>query len=60
MFGWKAPEALGKPLADLNMVFDPDMPIVEDTMAKLTDGISRKVISSNRNVTKDGRIIWCT
>jgi signal transduction histidine kinase len=28
-------------------------------MARLTDGVSRRVTSSNRNVTKDGRIIWC-
>jgi PAS domain S-box-containing protein len=60
MFGWEAAETVGKPMADLNMIYRPDIPIVEATIVKLTDGINRKVISSNRNITKDGRIIWCT
>ena len=60
MFGWKASETIGRPIADLNMIYKPDIPIVEATMVKLTDGVSRTVTSSNRNVTKDGRIIWCT
>jgi len=60
MFGWKAAETVGKPIASLNMIYEPDIPIVNATMAKLTDGVSRSVTSSNRNITKDGRIISCT
>jgi signal transduction histidine kinase len=42
------------------MIYKSDTPIVEATIAKLTDSNYSKVTSSNRNVTKDGRIIWCT
>jgi two-component system CheB/CheR fusion protein len=29
-------------------------------MARLSDGVSRQVVSSNRNYTRDGRVIHCT
>jgi PAS domain S-box-containing protein len=60
MFGWTAYETLGKPLGDLNMVYAPDMHIVEHTMGVLSDGVTRTYTSTNRNVTKDGKVIWCT
>ena len=60
MFGWSASEVVGRPIMELNLIYEPDIPIVEATMAKLTDGMSRKVVSTNRNITKDGRIITCT
>lgn len=59
MFGWNAAETIGKPIMDLHMIYEEDIPLVQETMAKLTAGTSRYVISSNRNVTKDGRIIHC-
>ena len=59
MFGWRPSETIGKPIGDLNLIYAADIPIVEATMAKLTDGITRTYTSSNRNITKDGRIIWC-
>jgi PAS domain S-box-containing protein len=60
MFGWKASETIGKPIADLKMIYEPDIPIVNDTMTHLSDGFTRAYTSSNRNLTKDGRVIWCT
>jgi PAS domain S-box-containing protein len=60
MFGWTAAETVGKPIMDLHMIYEPDIPIVERTMGKLTDGVSRRVTSSNRNVTKDGKLLYCT
>lgn len=60
MFGWSAGEVIGKPITDLNMVFEDDLPIVEQTIARLTDGESRQVISSNRNYTKTGAVRHCT
>ena len=59
MFGWKATETIGKPIMDLHLIYEPDVPIVERTMVRLTSG-ETKVVSSNRNVTKDGRVIFCT
>jgi PAS domain S-box-containing protein len=59
IFGWSAAETVGKPIMDLGMIYEEDIPIVEQTIGKLTDGVSRKVFSSNRNYTKDGRVIHC-
>ena len=60
MFGWSAAETVGRPIMDLDLIHEEDMPIVERTMAKLTDGKTPRVVSSNRNVTKDHRVIECT
>lgn len=59
MFGWTSSETVGKPILDLRMIYEPDIPIVEKTMGRLTSG-ETKVVSSNRNITKDGRVIYCT
>ncbi len=59
MFGWTSSETIGKPIMDLHMIYEPDIPIVEKTMGKLTSG-ETKVVSSNRNITKEGRVIYCT
>ena len=60
MFGWSEAETLGVPIADLDTIYEEDIPIVERTMAQLTDGVTRHVVSSNRNYTKDRRVIECT
>ena len=60
MFGWSAAETVGRPIMDLDLIHEEDMPIVERTMARLTDGKTPRVVSSNRNVTKDHRVIECT
>lgn len=59
IFGWSAAETLGKPIMDLHMIVEEDIPLVQQAMAKMLDGSSRYVISSNRNHTKDGRVIHC-
>ena len=43
----------------LHLIYELDIPIVEKTMGRLTSG-ETKVVSSNRNITKDGRVIYCT
>ena len=60
MFGWSEVETVGRPIVDLNMAYEADIPIVEATMGRLTDGVSHQDVSANRNVTKDGRVIDCT
>ena len=60
IFGWKATETMGKPIGSLNMIYEDDIPIVEDTMERLVGGIENVVISTNRNHTKRGEIIECT
>ncbi len=60
MFGWPASETVGRPIMELDMIHVDDIPIVERTMAKLVDGGHTQVVGSNRNVTRDGRVIDCT
>lgn len=59
MFGWTRAETLGKPIMDLHMIYEEDIHLVEGTMANLTAGRANHIISSNRNYTKDGRVIFC-
>lgn len=60
IFGWSAEETVGKPIMDLHMIYDDDVQIVQKTIERLMDGTSRHVVSSNRNYTKDRRVINCT
>lgn len=60
IFGWEAEEVLGRAISSLNIVFEDDFPIVERTMERLTGGVERTVVSSNRNYTKSGAVIECT
>ena len=59
MFGWSALETVGKPIMDLGLIHEDDIPIVEATMLKLSDGRHPGVVGRNRNVTRDGRVIDC-
>jgi PAS domain S-box-containing protein len=60
LFGWTREETIGKPIASLSMIFEEDIPIVEDTMRRLSGGKERTVVSTNRNYTKQGNVIECT
>ena len=60
IFGWSAAEVVGRGLADLHLVYDEDRAIVDEAISHLTDGVSDRVTSSNRNYTKDRRVIHCT
>ena len=59
VFGWSAADTVGKSIMDLEIVYEDDIPIVEATMEKLTDGRHLQVVGRNRNVTRDGRVIDC-
>ncbi len=60
MFGWSATETVGNPISKLKLVYEEDMPIVARSMAQLTDGVTRQVVSTNRNYTKNGSVRYCT
>ena len=60
MFGWSASETVGRPIRDLGLIVEDDLHTVDAAMAKLTDGEHRQVVSSNRNLTRDGRVLDCT
>lgn len=59
MFGWKSDEVIGKPILNLNLIYEPDLPLVEVTMYKLITEKSNFLESRNRNIRKDGKIIHC-
>lgn len=61
MFGYTADETIGRPIMELNIVHPDDVSIVEGVISRLTGrNDSSKVIVMNRNITKDGRVIYCT
>ncbi len=59
IFGWTQCETLGKPVMDLQMIYEDDISIVQNTMSQLIDGCSKYVVATNRNYTKDRRLITC-
>ncbi len=59
LFGWSAAEVIGKRIFDLHVIYEDDATLVEQTMAQILSGTSRYVVSSNRNVTRSGRVIHC-
>ncbi|HBB17664.1 MAG TPA: hypothetical protein DCZ97_11965, partial [Syntrophus sp. (in: bacteria)] len=59
VFGWSFEETIGKPIMELLMIYEEDIPIVQSVMQRLTDGKSKQVVSSNRNYTKKGEVIQC-
>ena len=59
ILGWSSEEMIGKNVNDLDLVYEPDVPIVEKTMERLLNGLSLNVVSTNRNYKKDRSIITC-
>ncbi len=59
IFGWNKDEVLGKRIDALNIIYEEDIPLVQRTMTRLSGGQEVKVVSSNRNNTKNGDIIEC-
>lgn len=60
LFGWSAAETVGKSIAELNMIYEADIPLVEKTVMHLTDGVTERIVTTNRNLTKNGEIRYCT
>ena len=59
IFGWARDEVIGLRIDELNMIFEEDIQIVEKTMKRLTGGKELKVVSENRNYTKQREIRNC-
>lgn len=59
MFGWSRAETIGRPIMDLHVVYEEDLPRVEKVMERLADGTSKHVVSANRNYTRDGKVLYC-
>ena len=59
IFGLNKKEVLGARIDSLNIIYEEDIPIVEKTMERLISGKELKVVSRNRNYTKNREIIEC-
>ena len=59
MFGWSAQEAVGKSITELPPIHEEDLPAVQSVLRQLTGGVSKHVVSSNRNRTRHGQVIHC-
>ena len=59
MFGWSSHEVVGRPLAELDIVYEEDIKTVQRISRALSSGTTRHLTSANRNVTKHGRVIHC-
>lgn len=59
VFGWTADEVLGRPLCEIPWVHPEDTELIQTESARLLDGTAPRSKNVNRNVRKDGRVIWC-
>ncbi len=59
IFGWSSDETIGISVMDLNMIYETDISIVQNSIDMLTHGINTHVVSINRNYRKDKKIIYC-
>jgi PAS domain S-box-containing protein len=58
-FGWSAAEVVGRPIPELEMIYEEDRHIVESVVARLNDGATRHLTQSLRLYTKDRQVIQC-
>ncbi len=59
LFGWTAGEIVGRQIWELPWIHPDDRPKVEGVSRHLLTGSSSRNVNSNRNVRKDGTIIFC-
>ncbi len=59
IFGFSASEIIGKSITEIDIVYPEDRPQVDSVMKRLTDGVKRKLILTNRNITKSGAVRYC-
>jgi PAS domain S-box-containing protein len=60
MFGWKASETIGKPVMKLGLTQVLDTSLFEPIVSGPAVSGSEPMTSTRQNVTRDGRVIWCT
>lgn len=59
IFGWTEEEILGKAIGDIPWVYREDIGKVEEITDGMVHGTAPQNISVNRNLRKDGSVIWC-
>ncbi len=59
IFGWSSDEVLGKNISGFDFIYDEDLKKAKKTSKSLLSSKVDGNISTNRNYTKDGRVIDC-
>jgi diguanylate cyclase (GGDEF)-like protein/PAS domain S-box-containing protein len=59
IFGWTVDEVLGKKPSEFSLVHGDTLENVRDLTRELTEGRARRNRMLAKNITKDGRAIWC-
>jgi two-component system cell cycle sensor histidine kinase/response regulator CckA len=59
IFGWSAEEVIGRPLHDWKFVFEEDAASANETCDQLLQGRALRNVCTQRNYTKDGRLLNC-
>lgn len=59
IFGWMFDEVKGKRWDELPLVYPDDMELVTAVAAELGEGLKEHNTCLNRNIRKDGRLIYC-
>jgi diguanylate cyclase (GGDEF)-like protein/PAS domain S-box-containing protein len=59
IFGWKLGEVRGRTFDEFNLVHPDSREIVNGLVSELSDGRARRNRMMVRNLTRDGRTIWC-
>ncbi|MEX0271366.1 sensor histidine kinase [Leptolyngbyaceae cyanobacterium UHCC 1019] len=59
LFGWEAPEIIGLLPNDLKFIYEEDVAIVGEMIARLIDGSTPRNVCQNRNYTKTESIVHC-
>jgi PAS domain S-box-containing protein len=59
LFGWRADEVKGKRVTEWPFVHPEDDAQVRRVSSDLREGRARQAFSANRNLTRDGRMLYC-
>ncbi len=59
LFGWTAAEVIGRRIDEIPWVPEEDWPSVRAVMADMATGARPTNVNANRNVRKDGSVIYC-
>jgi len=59
IFGWTLEEYSQDERNGYSQVFEEDMPIATKAAEDLVNGVVQRNTTQHRNITKDGRVIWC-
>jgi len=59
IFGWSLDEVLGKKSSEIGLVHPESLEMVRALTRELVEGRARRNRMHARNLTKDGRTIWC-